>query len=54
MYIILTPIGPHVYGSWHITKPKKNEKKNIRVYNAFIAQEVQTNTCFEWIFNQNF
>jgi hypothetical protein len=27
MYIFLIAIGPqYVYGSWHITKPKKNEK----------------------------
>jgi hypothetical protein len=64
-------IGPHVYGSWHITKPKKNEKiiqcppiksfpfsqgngfsPKIRVYYAFIVQEVQKNTFFEWIFSR--
>ncbi len=26
MYIFLMAIDLHVYGSWHITKPKKNEK----------------------------
>jgi hypothetical protein len=26
MYISLMAIRFHVYGSWHITKPKKNEK----------------------------
>jgi hypothetical protein len=25
-YIFSTAIRPHVCGSWHITKPKKNEK----------------------------
>ncbi len=28
MYIFWTTIGPHAFGSWHITKPKKNEKNN--------------------------
>ncbi len=31
-YIFSMAIGPHVCGSWNITKPKKNEKQ----YNAHI------------------
>jgi hypothetical protein len=29
MYIFPMAIGPHIYGSLHITKPKKNEKKKM-------------------------
>jgi hypothetical protein len=41
-------IGPHIYGSWHITKPKKNEKKNVmltyKIFSFFLRQ---------WFFPKN-